>query len=59
MQRPTRDLKNLAIGNVKHLNCDDEAWAILHLVGETGSRRPCRTLLITRQQQADYLDCDS
>ena len=45
--------------NPQNLYFDNEAWTILYLVVETGSRLPGRKVLITRQHKADFLDCDS
>lgn len=54
MLRPTNDLLNLAIsasdgaiGDVKDLYFDDEAWAIRYLVVETGSWLSSRKVLIS------------
>lgn len=54
MLRPTNDLLNLtisasdgAIGDVKDLHFDDEAWAIRYLVVATGSWLSSRKVLIS------------
>jgi hypothetical protein len=56
MQRKTKDLQNLAIGNVKDPFFDGEAWTLRHLVVEAGSRLPSRKELISRQHGAGSLD---
>jgi hypothetical protein len=37
MPRQTKNLMNLAIGNLAGLCCDNEVWSIGHLAVEAGS----------------------
>ncbi len=45
--------------NPQNLYFDNEVWRISYLVVESGSRLPGRKVLITRQHEANFLDCDS